>query len=81
MYGEAVMMWEKQAVAFFQPVEGGCHSEEEATAKWTDLVAKMDDPGVIKDRKGPPKKPLRFAIRTRDLVNNVNRMMKTVDGL
>ena len=57
MHGEAVMMWEKQELAFFQSIEGGCHTEEEAQAKWNELVAKADGPNVIKDKKGPAIKP------------------------
>ena len=72
--GEKVMMWEKQAIQFWMSVDGGCYTEEESIAKWAKLVSDKDD--HITDQKGPPRKRLRFAIKTRDMVNDVNSFKK-----
>ena len=66
--GEREMMWEKQALEFWQTIKGGQYTEEEAQEKWNKLNRECD----IRDQDGPEKKPLRLAVKTHDVVKDVN---------
>ena len=66
------LMWERQALLFWQSVDGGANSEEESQQKWNALAARVGEPGVIYDKKGPERKPLRLAITREDMVINCN---------
>ena len=70
------MMWERQALVFWQSVDGGAHTEEEAQSKWDKLAARVGDADVISDHKGPSKKPLRLAIIREDMVYNYSQLAK-----
>ena len=70
------MMWERQAVLFWQSVDGGCLTEEEAQARWSKLAARVGEEGCIFDYKGPERKPLRLAITREDMVYNYNEVSK-----
>ena len=70
------MMWERQAVLFWQSVDGGASTEEEAQDKWNRMAARVGDPDVIYDEKGPKRKPLRIAVTREDMVYNYNDVSK-----
>ncbi|OLQ13846.1 hypothetical protein AK812_SmicGene2046 [Symbiodinium microadriaticum] len=70
------LMWERQAVLFFQSIDGGAFTEEEAQAKWDALSAQVKEGTVISDLKGPAKKPLRIAITKEDMIYNYNNLSK-----
>ena len=70
------MMWEKQAIKFWQSVDGGCYTEEEAEQKWKTMEALSKTGEVLSDKKGPEKKPLRLAITREDMVYNYNDVSK-----
>ena len=74
--GEKQLMWEKQALTFWQSVDGGCLTEEEAQSRWSSMVANIEADRTVTDHKGPQKKPLRMAIGTRDIVANKNAFIK-----
>ena len=61
------MMWEGQAKKFWQSVEGGSHTEQQATSLWNDFLVTIDE--HITDRKGPKTAPLRFRVHTADFVD------------
>ena len=69
-----VMMWKQQALAYWESLAGGSLSSELAEAKWAELVATIDE--HIHDQKGPTKAPLRFRVRTEDIVNLSSAYMK-----
>ncbi|CAE7445809.1 CCB1, partial [Symbiodinium necroappetens] len=70
------LMWERQAVLFFQSIDGGAFTEEEAQAKWDALSAQVKEGTVISDLKGPAKKPLQIAITKEDMIYNYNNLSK-----
>ena len=74
--GNSRMMWEKQALSFWQSVDGGCMSEEDAEAKWESLAGRLDDEDVVHDMKGPAKKPLRIAVWVEDMIYDYNKVAK-----
>ena len=69
-----VMMWKQQALAYWESLAGGSLSSELAEAKWAELVATIDD--HIHDQKGPTKAPLRFRVRTEDIVDLSSAYLK-----
>ncbi len=74
--GEKVMMWERQAIMFWQSVDGGAISEEDAANRWQTMAAAKNDEKIPWDMLGPVKKPLRMAIPTRDVVNTLNSFLR-----
>ena len=54
------MMWKKQAIMFWQSVDGGDYTEDEAIKMWQDLLS---DPDHESDSDGPPKAPKRFKVQ------------------
>ena len=40
--GEKQFMWERQALTFWQSVDGGCLTEEEAQSRWSSMVANIE---------------------------------------
>ena len=54
------MMWKKQAIMFWQSVDGGDYTEDEAIKMWQDLLS---DPDHESDSDGPPKAPKRLKVQ------------------
>ncbi|MCP4243678.1 MAG: hypothetical protein GY772_24250 [bacterium] len=64
------MMWEREAIEFWQTTPGGRTSEEDAKARWAEWVKRKDELGIVHDLKGPnPQFPLRLRVPTGDEVN------------
>ena len=64
------LMWQDQAVNFFESVDGGSMSRAAAEAKWKSLVADLaNDPTMIHDEEGPPHSKQRIWIHTHDDVD------------
>lgn len=67
------LMWERQAIEFWQSTSGGRLSEEAAKAQWDDWARNKEKLNVIFDYNGPNKSaPLRLRIPVKDAVNFVN---------
>lgn len=75
--GEFVMMWERQATEFWQTIAGGSMMEEEASSKWLTMSAQKDHDATPHDMKGPPKKPLRLAVKVADKVVHSNAFKRS----
>ena len=65
--GERQMMWERHANIFWQSVEGSMMTEEEADAEWSLMVSRKDIDKTPYDYKGPARRPLRLAIKAKDV--------------
>ena len=66
-----------QAISFWQSVDGGALTAEEAEAKWKTMASQVGEEGVVSDQLGPPKKPLRLAVDRADMIYKYNKMTKT----
>ena len=65
---EGELMWQDQAILFFQTPAGKNLTQAQAKAKWDSMVAAMDD-SAVHDKEGPPHAPLRLRVRVADKVN------------
>ena len=61
---------------FWQSVDGGCSTEEEADAKWKALEVLAKEGSIVFDKQGPEKKPLRLAVDREVMVYNYNDVKK-----
>lgn len=69
-------MWEGYFVEFYQKPKGGSHSEDEAKAKWTEMVRDAEAGLRLSDQESPQsKKPLRVWVPTDTDVDRVNKWM------
>jgi hypothetical protein len=68
------MMWEQQAIEFWQSTPGGSLSRSDAQARWNYQAANYEALGIVNDQLSPNKeKPLRLRVHTGDDVNFGNR--------
>ena len=76
--GEGEMMWEAQAVQWWQTIRGGSLSLDAAQARWDDWAAHYKERGIIHDFNGSSAtKPLRLRVPTRDTVNFLNKALSS----
>ena len=66
------MMWEDQAIEFWQTAAGGSYSKMAARSKWDAMVENKEADGTITDQDGPKWRPLRLRIHVGDDVNFEN---------
>lgn len=66
------MMWEDQAIEFWQTAAGGSYSKMAARSKWDVMVDNKEADGTITDEHGPKWRPLRMRIHVGDNVNFEN---------
>lgn len=72
--GRVKLMWEDQAVEFWQSTAGGSMSKGEAEARWRHEAMNRDELGIAWDKKGPAKSPLRLAVPFEDVIDDVMRV-------
>ena len=62
------LMWEDQAIEFFQTTAGGSLTKAKAKIEWDSRVANVDD-DTLTDQKGPQHSALRIWVKTGDMVS------------
>ena len=65
------LMWEDQAIEFFQTTAGGSLTKAKAKIEWDSRVANVDD-DTLTDQKGPQHSALRIWVKTGDMVSFEN---------
>eukprot|EP00959_Pyramimonas_sp_CCMP1952_P229917 4806939-Pyramimonas_sp.AAC.1 len=71
------MMWEDEAIEFWQTTPGGSLGKTEAKAKWDDLSAHYKERKIPHDWDGPSaSKPMRLRIKTGDTLDFKNSAMQ-----
>eukprot|EP00959_Pyramimonas_sp_CCMP1952_P383057 8026638-Pyramimonas_sp.AAC.1 len=68
-YARGRMMWKKQATDFWQTVDGGEMTKDQAKAKWDVESVKAKEDDALWDNDGPEKAPLRIRVHTYDDVD------------
>ena len=63
------MMWEEEAIQYWESVPGGSMSRAAAKSKWDNMKENIEADNLITDTEGPKQAPLRIRIHTGDLVN------------
>ena len=67
------LMWERQAIDFWQSTSGGRLTEEAAKAKWDEWARNKETLNIVFDYNGPNKSsPLRLRVPVKDAVDFVN---------
>ena len=65
---EGELMWQDQAIQFFQTPAGKNLTQAQAKSKWEAMIAAMDE-HTVHDKEGPPHAPLRLRVHVADKVN------------
>eukprot|EP00439_Symbiodinium_sp_Y106_P085503 s444_g28.t1 len=63
------MMWEEEAIQFWESVPGGSMSRAAAKSKWDNMKENIEVENLITDTEGPKQAPLRIRIHTGDVIN------------
>ena len=66
------MMWEDEAVQWWQRIEGGSLTKAAAEAKWKSMVESAEEDETVTDMLGPAKAPFRMRIHVADMVDFTN---------
>ena len=66
------LMWEDEAVQWWQRIEGGSLTKAATEAKWKSMVESAEEDETVTDTLGPAKAPFRMRIHAADLVDFTN---------
>ena len=66
---EGRLMWQEEALLFWQSVQGGCLSKSASQSLWDSMKETAEEDGTITDMGGPKQAPFRMRVKTGDLVN------------